>query len=120
MSKSTLLKVNQLKLSIHLGWSEKERKHEQQVALSFTIDMPTPKACLTDELTDTVCYDALIKKIQAHVKNKEYRLIEYFSQDMYQLVKSELPKKSQLQITVTKKPKIAAFNDTVSFTYGDN
>lgn len=119
MSISTLLKINQLKLSVCLGWGEKERARSQTILVTFAINMPAPKASRTDQLKDTICYDTLIKQIQAHVKHKEYRLIEFLSQDLYTLIKSALPNKSRLEITILKKPKITGFDNTVSFTYGD-
>ena len=120
MTTISSLSIDNLSLSIHLGWTDAEQSKKQRVTLNLTIHLPKPPtACRTDKLDDTYCYDDLIKQIQVHCKNKKYRLIEYLCADIYNLIKPKLPKRSRVVTTIIKQPKIAGFSGTTSFTYGD-
>jgi len=112
--------VRALELNVNLGWRRKERSKEQSVLLDLDIRLPKPpKACVTDELDDTVCYASLSDQIRAELGDKKYRLIEHLSRDIYDIVIKQLPKKSRLIVRITKFPKIKGLIGGVSFEYGD-
>ncbi len=111
-TRSTLhsaLFVRALELNFNFGWRRKERSKEQGVLLDLDIRLPKPpKACVTDELDDTVCYASLSDQIREELGDKKYRLIEHLSRDIYDIVIKQLPKKSRLIVRITKFPKIKA------------
>ncbi|MBX3708441.1 MAG: dihydroneopterin aldolase [Gammaproteobacteria bacterium] len=116
---STLL-IRNLELNINLGWRNRERKQEQAVLLDITIRFPQPPtACKSDQLEDTHCYATLIDDIRGKLAEKNFRLIEHLSAEIYAIAKAQLPKKTMLNIRITKYPKIKGLTNGVCFDYGD-
>lgn len=122
MTKSVCsLLVRDIELAVHLGWKDDEQSQKQTVLLDIDIQFPQPpKACVSDDLQDTVCYFSLIEEIRNKITIKTFRLIEHLSCEIYRLIKPQLPDKSKLIIRVTKRPKIEGFSGTSQFSYGDN
>lgn len=113
------LHLNEIELFVHLGWPEEERKQPQAVRVNIEVEFETPPdACETDQLEDSFCYAALIKKIQENTTNKQFRLIEHLGCDIYKLLKTILPS-SQVRVKICKYPKLTGFSGPVYFTYGD-
>jgi dihydroneopterin aldolase len=60
----THITLNTLELSVHLGWPDAERAVPQIVHLDVRLSFPAPPVgCMTDDLSDTHCYDTLISQI---------------------------------------------------------
>lgn len=109
-----------LELSVKLGWPQDERLKEQIVVTDIMIDfVEPPRACTTDHLEDTYCYDALIKDIKIFIASKKFRLIEHLGFELYQLIKKSLPENTRIRTRVTKKPAILNLTGGVAFFYGD-
>lgn len=120
MSQNSYLSIKQLELNVNLGWRDQERRQEQAVLLDVDIYYAAiPKACETDDLTDTVCYADLIEKIHQHTRDKKYKLVEHLSADLYQLIKSQLSMQANIVVRVTKYPKLKGLTGGVCFHYGD-
>lgn len=116
----TKLYIRKLELSVNLGWRNPERKLKQGIELDLEISFPLPpKACVTDNLDDTLCYDELISTLREKIRTKKYRLVEHLCAEIYTLTKSHLPKKSKLNVKLTKYPKIQGLINGVCFAYGD-
>lgn len=97
------LRLNKLELQVNLGWPEKERAKPQPIYLDIELSgNHLLKACKTDTLDDTVCYDILSTAIKAHVKNLEFKLVEHLAWDLFNFIQKKLPKKMGLKLTVTK------------------
>lgn len=112
------LLINNLELSVHLGWPEKERAKKQivQVSIEFFFTKP-PKACVSDDLADTFCYDDLIKKLKEKTSQKQFYLIEHLAHEIYAQIKQLIS--MNIMIHLTKKPKISGLRNGVCFSYGD-
>ncbi|HEX2549780.1 MAG TPA: dihydroneopterin aldolase [Gammaproteobacteria bacterium] len=117
----TKLNLHQLEIPVTLGWSAEERFHPQIILLNLEIIFAKPpKACLSDELTDTFCYHELSQLIGQHITKKEYRLIELLTRDIYEITKKFFVAESSVKISLTKKPKLPFENHGVTFTFGDH
>jgi len=113
-----LLKINDLELSVNLGWPEEERATQQIVMVSLEIFFNTPpKACLSDQLSDTFCYDDLIQHLTHQLAQKQFRLIEHLAHEIYLQVKKIV--NHQVIVHLNKKPNIAGLMGGVCFSYGD-
>lgn len=100
-----VLSLEKLILQVALGWTASERSVLQPVAVDIEIDFAKmPVACGSDELDSTICYDQLSQKINRHVSNKEFKLLEYLAQDIFELVCSCLSEQDGLSVTVAKDP----------------
>ena len=120
MPKDILISVHDLELYINLGWRKKERRLEQSILLDLDICLPKPpKACKTDDLADTICYAKIIENLRQQLHEKTYKLIEHLSQDIFDIIKPQLPKQAKLKVRITKYPNIKGLLGGVSFYYGD-
>ncbi len=110
------LDINGLELYVNLGWRDKELLEPQAIMLDLQIIFyGAPAAVVSDDLKDTLCYAELIEKIRTHVANKQYRLIEHLSAEIYEIVAAKAPATATSFVRLTKKPKIKGLN-SVTFT----
>jgi dihydroneopterin aldolase len=108
-----------IELTLNLGWPDAERAQKQSLLIDIILQFATPpKACLTDNLTDTICYDELIKKIVQATEAREYRLIEHLAWHIYQIIQKNLSSHA-ISVSISKKPAIPQLTGGVVFTYGD-
>lgn len=120
MKKTTSIALRGLELPILLGWTEEERSKKQIIILDLDIHFVIPpKACATDQLEDTDCYDSLINHIKNAVSARSFRLIEHLAQEIFHLIKQFLQNDNSVSLQITKKPPIANLMGGVTFIYGD-
>lgn len=120
MKKYAQMNLNGLELSVNLGWPQGERKKTQIVTLNAEIVFSAPPTgCTTDQLTDTYCYDALIKTIKTGIADRDFRLLEHLAYEIHNIIKTQLPDDCKLLIKLTKKPPILNLTGGVTFCYGD-
>ncbi len=99
----SVLKVEHLELQIHLGWTAAEREVRQRVLLNIEFYfLELPKAALTDELNDTICYAAIENMLMKEVNLQTFKLLEHLGYRCYELVKSAVPKDQNFKLSVTK------------------
>lgn len=116
----TILHMQRLELTIHLGWPDNERKDAQSIFLDIEIlFFQPPLACTTDDLQDTVCYSTLAQHLKEQISGKYFHLIEHLAQEVYLLVKTRLETNDKVLIQLTKYPNIAGLSGGVCFSYGD-
>ncbi len=114
------MNLNGLELTVNLGWPQGERKKTQIVTLNVSILFAAPPAgCVTDELADTDCYDALIKTIKKGIQDRDFRLIEHLGHEIHGMIKNHLPHDCKIHISLTKKPAIVDLTGGVTFCYGE-
>lgn len=116
------LHLKGLALDVHLGWPQAEREKTQAIILDIKLHfLQPPRACSTDDLEDTHCYDTLVQNIRHYLNQREFRLIEHLGKELYQFIKLQFSKQeASLTIRITKKPTISNLNGGVSFCYGDS
>jgi len=113
------LVLKNLQMPVMLGWSSAERRQSQTVSVEITLQRITPPAgCRTDHLRDTVCYAALVKHLKEGISGREFHLLEYLAAEMFHLLKTVLPKRTKLQVSVTKYPPVEDLASGVTFSYG--
>jgi dihydroneopterin aldolase len=116
----SLLTLNSLELSVNLGWPKGERKQSQIVTLDVLIEFPVPPSgCMTDELEDTFCYDALIKLIKKDIADRDFRLLEHLGFEIHRIITDHFPPDFRIKISITKKPAILNLTGGVTFSYGN-
>ena len=104
---------------LHFGWTPEERSKPQPIVFDFAIALrKTPKACKSDQLKDTLCYDTLMQAIRKLIqeKNKDLKLLEHLCFIVYKQLKKEyLKNAAELCVRVTKN-----FQGTrAAFIHGD-
>lgn len=112
------LLINDLELSVHLGWPDSERDEKQIVHTDIDIHFThAPKACESDHLTDTLCYATLIDVIREKIAHQHFHLIEHLSYTIYHIIEPLLPAQSHITVRIKKHPKIEGLAGYVSFSY---
>ncbi len=97
------LSIKKLQLSVFLGWGLSERRQPQSVLVDLTVSLTRlPAACMTDELSDTVCYAELAKRLQLFCHSKQFKLLEYLGYELFTYTKSLLNTSSKLSMTINK------------------
>lgn len=122
MSSQAVLKISDLMLSVHLGCTPVERSKKQEVRISFQIKLSQlPGACLSDMLSQTVCYETLIESIKRAVdSHRELNTVERLAQICFQNLKEQLPKDSRLHLSIHKaNPPIDFLKGGVYFELSD-
>lgn len=85
------LEINNLRIKVKIGNSKEERLKPQDVEISLKIYFNIlPNACKTDLIDDTICYDKICREITLLSESREFKLIEYFTYQIYQLLKQHI------------------------------
>ncbi len=120
MPQYTQLSINDFKVSVNLGVSQKERARKQTVLLTILIDFAQiPAACRTDNIEDAVCYATLTNLLKKHLTKRSYQLVEALAADLYAQVKTITPKNARVVMKITKFPQISGLRSGIHFHYGD-
>jgi dihydroneopterin aldolase len=117
----SVLKINKLRINIHLGWSREEReiKQDVDVYIKFLFN-GLPKACITDNLEETICYDKLAKLITSYTESKQFKLIEALCYQLYNLIRQNVSNDPKIWIKVVKcKPPVENILGNTSFVLSD-
>ncbi len=91
------LQISDLRLWVHLGCSEQEKHHPQQVSVNvyFKFKIP-PEAIKTDNLQQTICYKEVIEAIKLNCVSRCFNLIEFLTQEIYICIRNILDKNKNL------------------------
>lgn len=114
--------LHQLELKIALGAGNQERANPQSIWIDIDMQFQTPpRACHTDQLNDTYCYDSLTQKIAEHITPRSFHLLEHVAHEIYQIIKKSYTESIEVLVKVTKKPLLSSNLNiaNASFTYGD-
>lgn len=59
-----------------IGWHEWERHALRPLIVDLSIGMPKKDACYSDDLADTIDYEAVVNQLRASLLTKQFLLIE--------------------------------------------
>ena len=83
------IRIQGLRLSCVIGLNEWERMVQQEVVIDITIHADTRKAGATDDVTDTVNYRTVSKKVVEYVTASRFKLVEALAENIARLCLSE-------------------------------
>lgn len=120
-SHQSTLTLEKLYLEIHLGATEDERNIPQKVFIFLTLFFPeAPKACISDNLDDTICYHKLCTAIQTYCTEKHFNMIEHLGYQIYTVARELILSPIKIHIKVEKcNPPIEYLLGSAIFTYTD-
>lgn len=81
----TKIIIRGLRLDMLIGVHEHEKKKAQPVLINVEIDLTDPRPSWNDDLSQTLCYDLLSRKIKSLADSRHYNLVETFAEDLAQL-----------------------------------
>lgn len=74
------LRVDDLRVAVHLGVPDSERENPQEVSISINVTFPdVPEACSTDEIDGTIDYGVMCRHVIALVGSRAFRTIEHLA-----------------------------------------
>ena len=79
--------IEDLKVMAHVGCDPSERNRLQDIRVDLEFRFKKPKAHLTDNLNDTVCYSDVCDAVKNVCEAKEFRLIEALAYELSLAVK---------------------------------
>lgn len=99
----SVLEVRGVQLFVHLGFSESERAKKQEVIADINIFFSKePRATVTDQLNDTICYHTLINDLRAFVLEKQFAMVEKLSADIFDFLQNRLDPQLKIYLGITK------------------
>jgi FolB domain-containing protein len=120
LKKNSSLSLCGLELKVFLGWPEAERAELQTVFVDITIEFAEPlQACVSDNLDDTFCYDALIKTLEHKMAVKKFRLLEHLTYELHAAVTQAISMQAKIGVQVRKMPAIPQLTGGAVFYVGD-
>lgn len=89
MAKATIC-IDNLETDVYIGATEEEKSCKQKIKWFISISFSDkPKACKTDFLEDTVCYDHVVDIIIKISHMKKYSLLEHLVATAYDKLKTK-------------------------------
>ncbi len=102
------LKIEDLRLQVRLGCSEREREIPQEVRfhISFFWDSP-PQACFNDNLDQTICYAQVSETLLNFCADRSFHTVEKLAATCLSRIQEDLPRDIKIHFTLHKvKPPI--------------
>lgn len=93
--------IRDLTLRCIVGIYPDERREKQDVVINLTMHSDLTKACMSDEIDDTVNYKATKKAIIALVEKSEFFLIEKLAENIADIALQSL-RVERVDVTVDK------------------
>ncbi|WP_035051842.1 dihydroneopterin aldolase [Andreprevotia chitinilytica] len=84
-----------------IGWYEWERVALQVVELDLEIGLPSTRACLSDNLTDTIDYDHVVNTLRASMAEQHFQLLEALAEHIAHILLEDF-KAPWVKVSVTK------------------
>ena len=69
-----------------IGWYDWERVAPQAVEIDLEIGLPSSKASGSDDLTDTIDYDGVVKDLRADLLEQHFQLLEALAEHIAQRI----------------------------------
>lgn len=103
MSRSLKIKIEKLQIQTKLGFFAEERKHIQTIECDISVEyFPLPGSIEDDNSDDYICYAELAEIINNYCKDKEFKLLEYLTNQIYKILKNKLGKNNKLSLKIKK------------------
>ena len=113
------IKIKDLTLMINIGVTDEERSIAQKIGIDVQVIFKNiPKACMLDDINQTVCYNTICDVIRSN-SYKPYNLIEHFCYDLFNIIKKQIHIENRLILKIKKYPKISDLKDGVEFEISD-
>jgi dihydroneopterin aldolase len=89
--REVVLSIPQIILKPYLGLYAQERVERQEVRVSIELSFDQPlSACLSDEISDTLCYHTLFEEMNSLINDREFKLIEHLGYCLGEVVEKQL------------------------------
>jgi D-erythro-7,8-dihydroneopterin triphosphate epimerase len=108
------IQIKNLRLRTIIGINEWERKVSQDVIINVTITFDGSRVSKSDDITDTIDYKKITKKIIHFVEKSHFYLLDRMASQILNVVMED--KRIQSSIVEVDKPHALRYTDSVSVT----
>ena len=97
------LKIKEITLPVFLGIYEHEKITKSIVKIDIELSFPQqPDSCNSDEYKNTLCYEKITSFLERNFSGKNYDLLEYLSQLIFESIKKEFCQDILVRLEVRK------------------
>lgn len=93
--------LDQVSVQTKLGVPDWERMREQTIILDIEIGHDLSKACISDQVADTIDYGLVVNRIRESLKVNSFQLVETLAEHVCQLILHDF-KALQVKVKVAK------------------
>ncbi len=83
---SDAIEISGLRLQTYIGVTDEERAEPQAIVVDLRLDADLTKAGISDDLADTIDYDAVINDVSELVRSSKPRLLEHLAEEIANLI----------------------------------
>lgn len=115
------LKVITAEIPMKIGCSQEEQRTTTPVQIVLELKIPSSYGTCSDDLAQTVDYDALVQWVYQTIFHKRFQLLEYATQQVHQTIRQFLQdhhRKAAIRVTLIKKLTHPLVQES-QFTIGD-
>ncbi|MBP5191102.1 MAG: GTP cyclohydrolase I FolE [Opitutales bacterium] len=115
------LRVITAELPMKIGCSQEEQRTMTPVQMVLELKIPSSYGTCSDDLAQTVDYDALVQWVYQTIFHKRFQLLEYATQQVHQTIRQFLQdhhRKAAIRVTLIKKLTHPLVQES-QFTIGD-
>lgn len=94
--------IKDLKIYGYHGVNPEEKRDGQNFVLDIIAELDLSRACLSDDLNDTVSYAKIIKTVWAAFNDEKFDLIERAAQYSADVILNAFPQIGAVEITLKK------------------
>jgi dihydroneopterin aldolase len=84
-----VITIKDLAVSYHVGVPEAERAKPQRLLITVEMKKDVGNACVSDDLSATIDYGAVARRLQSFGQGKSWKLIEKLAHDIAQMILEE-------------------------------
>lgn len=84
-----LITISDLEVHLHIGVPDAERANPQRLLLTVIMERDISRAAVSDDLTQTIDYGAVSRRLLAMGTNRSWKLIETLAIEIAELVLGE-------------------------------
>lgn len=100
------LVIDKLVTKVNIGTHQEERRLQQIITWYIKFEWAhAPKACITDNLNDTICYKEICQKVYDICNVKHYTLLEHLCFSVFKNLNDKYGNLVKIHLTATKTPK---------------
>ena len=83
---SDAIRITGLRVETHIGVTDEERAEPQTIVIDLSLYADLTKAGISDDLADTIDYDAVITQVSELVRSSKPRLLEHLAEEIANLI----------------------------------
>ena len=95
------IEIRDLRVPARIGVTEEERAVPQPLVIDLSIGLSSRKAGLTDDLSDTLDYEIVMRKVTELVRSSDVKLLERLAEEIAGLI-SHFPGVDRVTVELTK------------------